>query len=291
MLALRAAAAHRADGRRLRPGAGVDHGVAGRPGVGADHRRGQAAQRATTRARSCSTPCRSATRCRSRATNATTYVGSQAVFSDLTFAELPQLANMNRDAAGVDISLRRAGDLVILEGRADLTSLNDPDADVSLSVSFPGEVTSTNGDQVSSDSRRVEAQARCGEHHERAGPLHRPQRTVVHRRGDLAGHRRVPGRGSPRRAGVDEPRPLAARDLKPDLSQPPTNSGPDLLQTVIAGSTLNALRGMTKGAPAERGHSGTVGRRVGGRRHRSTAGVSPRASDATPRTSAPTTPS
>jgi hypothetical protein len=79
------------------------------------------------------------------------YVGSQAVFSDLTFAELPQLANMNRDAAGVDISLRRAGDLVILEGRADLTSLNDSEADVSLSVSFPGEVTSTNGDQVSSE--------------------------------------------------------------------------------------------------------------------------------------------
>ena len=79
------------------------------------------------------------------------YVGSQAVFSDLTFAELPQLANMNRDAAGVDISLRRAGDLVILEGRADLTSLGDPDADVSLSVSFPGEVTSTNGEQVSSE--------------------------------------------------------------------------------------------------------------------------------------------
>jgi hypothetical protein len=61
------------------------------------------------------------------------------------------LANMNRDAAGVDLSLRRAGDLVILEGRADLTSLADPDADVSLSVSFPGEVTSTNGSQVSSD--------------------------------------------------------------------------------------------------------------------------------------------
>jgi hypothetical protein len=79
------------------------------------------------------------------------YVGTQAVFSDLTFAELPQLANMNRDAAGVDISLRRAGDLVILDGRADLTSLSDPDADVSLSVSFPGEVTSTNGDQISSD--------------------------------------------------------------------------------------------------------------------------------------------
>lgn len=79
------------------------------------------------------------------------YVGSQAVFSDLTFAEVPQLANMNRDAAGVDISLRRAGDLVILEGRVDLTSLNDPEADVTLSVAFPGDVTSTNGQQVSSD--------------------------------------------------------------------------------------------------------------------------------------------
>ena len=79
------------------------------------------------------------------------YVGSQAVFSDLTFAELPQLANMNRDAAGVDISLRRAGDLVVLEGRADLTLLTDQGADVSLSVSFPGEVTSTNGDRVDTD--------------------------------------------------------------------------------------------------------------------------------------------
>jgi hypothetical protein len=78
------------------------------------------------------------------------YVGSQAVFSDLTFAELPQLANMNHDAAGVDISLRRAGDSVILDGRADLTSLTDPNADVSLSVSFPGAVTSTNGEQVAS---------------------------------------------------------------------------------------------------------------------------------------------
>lgn len=78
------------------------------------------------------------------------FVGSQAVFSDLTFAELPQLASMNRDAAGVDISLRRAGDLVILDGRVDLTAMNDPEADVLLTVSFPGEVTSTNGDQVSS---------------------------------------------------------------------------------------------------------------------------------------------
>jgi len=76
------------------------------------------------------------------------YVGSQATFSDLTFAELPELARMNSDAQGVNLSLRRAGDLVILEGRADLTSLRDPDGDVELTVAFPGSVTSTNGDRV-----------------------------------------------------------------------------------------------------------------------------------------------
>jgi len=76
------------------------------------------------------------------------YVGSQAVFSDLTFAELPELAQMNSDAQGVNLSLRRAGDQVILEGRVDLTSLTDPNADVELTVAFPGSVTSTNGDRV-----------------------------------------------------------------------------------------------------------------------------------------------
>ncbi|HEX7322321.1 MAG TPA: DUF3153 domain-containing protein [Mycobacterium sp.] len=80
------------------------------------------------------------------------FVGSQAVFSDLTFAELPQLADLNSDAAGVDLSLRRAGNLVILEGRVDLTLLSDPEADVELSVTFPGEVTSTNGERLGSDT-------------------------------------------------------------------------------------------------------------------------------------------
>jgi len=79
------------------------------------------------------------------------YVGSEAVFSNLSFAELPQLANMNRDAAGVDLSLRRAGNLVILEGRVDLTALSDAEAEVELTVSFPGEVTSTNGDRIATE--------------------------------------------------------------------------------------------------------------------------------------------
>jgi Protein of unknown function (DUF3153) len=80
------------------------------------------------------------------------YVGSQAVFANLSFAELPQLANLNRDAAGVDLSLRRAGGLVILDGRVDLTTLTDTESEVSLSVSFPGEITSTNGDRIASDA-------------------------------------------------------------------------------------------------------------------------------------------
>ncbi|MGK2880990.1 MAG: LppM family (lipo)protein [Mycobacterium sp.] len=79
------------------------------------------------------------------------YIGSYATFSNLTFGELPQLANMNPEAAGVDMSLRRAGDLVILEGRFDLSSLTDPEAEVSVTVAFPGEVTSTNGNRVASD--------------------------------------------------------------------------------------------------------------------------------------------
>lgn len=79
------------------------------------------------------------------------YIGSYATFSNLNFGELPQLATMNPEAAGVDLSLRRAGDLVILEGRFDLTSLTDTEADVSITVAFPGEVTSTNGNRVATE--------------------------------------------------------------------------------------------------------------------------------------------
>src|SRR5271166_4637493 len=79
------------------------------------------------------------------------YVGSQSVFSDLTFGELPQLAHMNSDASGVNLSLRRNGNLVLLEGRADLTSVTAQDADIELTVAFPGTVTSTNGDRIEPD--------------------------------------------------------------------------------------------------------------------------------------------
>ena len=39
----------------------------------------------------------------------------------------------------------------MLEGRVDLTNVTDTEADVTFSVSFPGEVTSTNGDRVDTD--------------------------------------------------------------------------------------------------------------------------------------------
>lgn len=80
------------------------------------------------------------------------YVGSTARFSDLSFAEVPQLANLSRDATGVDISLRRAGNLVLLEGRVDLTNVTNPDADVKFSAEFPGEITTTNGERIGSNA-------------------------------------------------------------------------------------------------------------------------------------------
>ena len=80
------------------------------------------------------------------------YVGSTAKFSDLSFAELPQLANLSRDAAGVDISLRRAGNVVILEGRVDLTNVTASEADVKFSAAFPGEIISANGERIGTDA-------------------------------------------------------------------------------------------------------------------------------------------
>lgn len=140
------------------------------------------------------------------------YVGSQAVFSDLTFAELPQLANMNSDAAGVNLSLRRNGNIVILEGRADLTSVSDPDADVELTVAFPGSSDFHQRRPHRARGSAVEAQAGRGEHDERTGSLYRSQHPVVHRSRHLAGHRRVRGRRCGGRAGVDRPGPLPTVD-------------------------------------------------------------------------------
>src|SRR5262245_5645986 len=125
----------------------------------------------------------------------------------------------------------------------------------------------------------METATRCGQHHERPGALHRSECPLVHRRGDLAGHRVVCGRRDRRRTGVHEPGPLAAPDLKPDRQPTPWWIG--VLTWYKTGSTLysEGTRGRVphtyfrKGAPAERGCSGTVSRRVGRRHHQPVAGV------------------
>ncbi|MFC7447038.1 LppM family (lipo)protein [Rhodococcus daqingensis] len=73
------------------------------------------------------------------------FVGSQAFFSDLTFGEVQQLGSMSSQTGGtVQLDFRRNGDVVVLEGKADLKSVPDG-SDVQFSVAFPARVNTTNG--------------------------------------------------------------------------------------------------------------------------------------------------
>ena len=264
---------------RLRPGPGVDHGLARRPGVRADHRRGQTPRRRRQGPAAARRRCRSAEGGGLRATTSDDYVGSEAVFSDLTFAELPQLANMNREAAGVDISLRRAGDLVILEGRADLTSLNDPRCRC-VAVRCRSPARSRRPTVIRFDSDVVEwklkpgvvntmsAQARYTDPSARSFTGARDLVWVSRRcwsPGVVGAIAWLARDRSPRFAGT--------RD---DRLTRPTCARVTCVTKRITRSTLNALRGhdMRKGRRAERRCSGTVSRRIGRRRHRPTAGLS-----------------
>jgi hypothetical protein len=75
------------------------------------------------------------------------YTGSVLRFSGLTFDQVAELTGV---AAGTgdrtSITLRRAGNRIVLEGAADLTTVPVDRADFQLKVSFPGEVLDTNGD-------------------------------------------------------------------------------------------------------------------------------------------------
>ncbi|MFZ2176285.1 MAG: DUF3153 domain-containing protein [Rhodococcus sp. (in: high G+C Gram-positive bacteria)] len=74
------------------------------------------------------------------------YVGSQAFFSDLTFGDVQQLGTMSEQATGsFQISLRRTGDLVTLEGKADLDAVPAQGTDVQFTIAFPARVATTNG--------------------------------------------------------------------------------------------------------------------------------------------------
>ena len=75
------------------------------------------------------------------------YVGSRVTFDELTFDEvsrlLPQVSPTTTSA--FSLQLRRAGDRVIVSGRADLTRVSADSADVALKIAFPGPVRQTDG--------------------------------------------------------------------------------------------------------------------------------------------------
>lgn len=78
------------------------------------------------------------------------FVGSSATFSDLNFGEVSELAALGGSAAGrADLQLRRLGDRLSVQGRADLTTMPVDGADVRLAISFPGEVVETDGEAES----------------------------------------------------------------------------------------------------------------------------------------------
>jgi len=78
------------------------------------------------------------------------YAGTRLLFNELTFEEFGRLG----DVAGGErnrlrLQLRRAGDLVLFSGRVDLLQVAAPERlDVAVRMSFPGRVTSTNGQQT-----------------------------------------------------------------------------------------------------------------------------------------------
>ena len=74
------------------------------------------------------------------------FVGTQAFFSGLTFGDVQQLGQLSADNSGfMQLELRRAGDLVTLNGRVDLQSVPTQGSDVQFTIAFPARVATTNG--------------------------------------------------------------------------------------------------------------------------------------------------
>jgi hypothetical protein len=75
------------------------------------------------------------------------YAGSVVRFSGLQFAEVTELLSAaGEPGTKVDLTLRRAGNRVVVDGRVDLTTADVDRADFQLKISFPGQVLDTNGD-------------------------------------------------------------------------------------------------------------------------------------------------
>ncbi|MEJ8282212.1 LppM family (lipo)protein [Pseudonocardia spirodelae] len=75
------------------------------------------------------------------------FVGTRAAFEDLSFAEVSQLNLLGGSAAGrAGLELRRVGERIAVQGRADLTTMPVDRSDVRLAISFPGEVVESDGE-------------------------------------------------------------------------------------------------------------------------------------------------
>ena len=75
------------------------------------------------------------------------YTGSLLRFTGLTFDQLAGLATAAGPAGEkVEFALRRAGNRLIVSGKADLTTVPVDRADFQLKITTPGEVLETNGD-------------------------------------------------------------------------------------------------------------------------------------------------
>ena len=75
------------------------------------------------------------------------YTGSLLRFSGLTFDQLPLLSTTaGRVGERVQFAVRRAGNRLVVSGKADLTTVPADKADFQLKITTSGEVLETNGD-------------------------------------------------------------------------------------------------------------------------------------------------
>ncbi|CCQ16163.1 Hypothetical membrane protein [Rhodococcus sp. AW25M09] len=81
------------------------------------------------------------------------YVGSQAIFDDLSFGDVQTLGSIYQNAAGLfQLELQRSGDTVTLSGNADLSSVPAQGSDVQFTIAFPSRIGTTNGTRESDNS-------------------------------------------------------------------------------------------------------------------------------------------
>nr|WP_296771885.1 DUF3153 domain-containing protein [Rhodococcus sp. (in: high G+C Gram-positive bacteria)] len=74
------------------------------------------------------------------------YVGTEARFSDLSFGDVQTLGSMSEQATGsYQLALRRSGDTVTLDGKADLQTVPVQGTDVQFTIAFPARIGTTNG--------------------------------------------------------------------------------------------------------------------------------------------------